>query len=522
MMAAFITDPIHKYTGTGPEDLSKAIMMTEINNIHARQFDQALDMHTAMRDMFAYGVGGSHAFWKVEKMRGVAFDEETQQRIPGEEVITQEGNALMAINPYRMILDPNVPAHKIQDGEFFGWVSRTTYPQLRRLELNNPGLFFNVRYMQEVEGVSSAFDPNPDHLPRAGNVSNERPIDVLWFFLDLLPKEHKLGKNEDPEKWLFAIAGDTIVIAARPMNLFHDKFPAAIGAPDTDGHTAIPGSRLGHVHDLQEHINFLFSSHIANVKRSVNNELIYDPMMINEEDILDPKPGKRIRLRKAAWGRGGIDSYVHQLQVQDLTQSNMVDVAFLRQLVEDASGSSINRAPVNQGPRISSVAAQGERFNNLSRLEKDAIMVSLQYMRPLGRLFAFHTQQFMTEEVLLETTGELRDTLRKLEPEKVAPEELRVNFRDLLCKPLDLLTHDGTIPGREDANAWIQFLQVLGSFPQALQAVSIPRLVLHIARQLGAKSIDQFLNTEVQTLPDEEVLRQVRAGNLVAPQNGNV
>jgi hypothetical protein len=521
MMAAFIRDPIHQYSGTGPEDILRAQFMTEIVNIHARWFDHTMPIYTAFRDMFAYGIGGSHMHWQVEKLRGVVLDD-NGQRVPGPSEISREGNALMEIDPYRLILDPNVPAHKVQEGEILGWVTRTTYGKLRRLEVNNEGLFFNVQYLQEITGRSTAFDPNPDHLDDMGHWEGERPVDVLWFYMDLIPKDHELGKGTDPEKWMFALAGDNLLIAARPANLFHDRFPVAIGCPDTDGHTSWPDSRLGSIFDLQEHVNFLFSSHIANVKRSVNNELIYDPMMINEKDINDPKPGKRIRLRKPAWGRGGIDNYVTQLKVQDLTQQNMNDVAFLRQLSEDTSGSKVNRGQVNQGPRISSAQAQADRFNNLSRLEKDAILISSQYMRPMGRMFAAHTQQFMTQGVMLSTTGELQRVLKTVFPGREPVGQVEVDFEMLLGNQLDLLTADGTIPGREDPDSWITLLQVIGGFPQAIQAIDIPRMIMHIARQLGAKSVDQFINTEVQVQPDEQILRQVRAGNLVAPRNGQL
>jgi hypothetical protein len=245
-------------------------------------------------------------------------------------------------------------------------------------------------------------------------------------------------------------------------------------------------------------------------------------MMINEKDINDPKPGKRIRLRRPGWGRGGVDQYVTQLKVQDITQQNMADVAFLRELSDDTSGAKANRGQVNRGPRISSAQATADRFNNLSRLEKDAILVSTQYMRPMGRMFAAHTQQFMSKAVLLSTTGELGRVLGTIFPDKEATGSIEVDFKMLLGNQLDLLTADGTIPGREDPDSWIQFLQIIGSFPQAAASVDVPRMVMHIARQLGAKSVDQFINTEVQVTPDEEVLRQVRAGNLVAPRNGSV
>jgi len=527
MMAAFIQDPIWTYGGTGPEDIVKAQLHQDIVNIHSRRYTHPMKLYTGMRDMFAYGIGASHAKWHTELSRQTTLNPETLQREAGDLVVIGEGNDLMEIDPYRLILDPNVPAHDPQRGEFIGWVSRTTYPRLRNLELQNPDMFFNVQYLKKMDGTSGNFTREGSER-RFGDPTSpdlERPIDVLWLYVDLIPEEWKLGKGKEPEKWLFALAGDAVIISARPTGLHHGQFPVAVGAPDTDGYSALPISRLGTVHDLQEHVNFLFSSHIENVKRSVNNELIYDPMMLNEKDMLDPKPGKRIRLRKAAWGRGGIDSYWGQIKIQDLTQNNMSDVAFLRALGNEAAGTpdAVRGNVVNQGPRISSAQAQAARTSQLSRLEKDAQLISWQYMRPLGRMFVAHNQQFMTEPVFLDTTGQLGDTLRQIFPGQQAPNnQLRVEFRDLLGGPLDVMVGDGTIPGREDAQSWIQFLQVAGSVPQVLQSLDMNRLIMHIARQLGAKSVDQFINTQVQVLPEEQVQRRVQAGNLVAPNRGSL
>lgn len=526
MMAAFIQNPIWSFTGTGPEDSVKAQLHTELVNNHARRYGLAMKLYTAMRDMFAYGIGGSSPFWHQELVRQTTFNEETRQREPGELAVLTEGNNLHELDPYRLILDPNVPAHEPQRGEFFGWVSRTTYPQLRNLEIQNPGMFFNVQYLKHIEGISGTFSKD-ENDPRFGEPSTdlERPIDILWLYVNLIPEEWKLGKGSEPEQWLFALAGDALVISARPTGLHHGQLPVAIGAPDTDGYSSQPSSRLGNVHDMQEHINFLFSSHIENVKRSVNNELIYDPMMLNEKDMLDPKPGKRIRLRKAAWGRGGIDSYWGQIKIQDLTQNNMADVAFLRALGNETAGTpdAVRGNVVNQGPRISSAQAQSARTSQLSRLEKDALLISWQYMRPLGRMFVAHNQQFMTEPVFLDTTGQLNQVLKRAFPDREAPNNrLQVQFQDILGGPFDTLVHDGTIPGKEDANAWIQFLQVAGSVPQVLQSLDMNRLIMHIARQLGAKSVDQFINTDVQVASEEEIQRRVQAGNLVAPNRGSL
>jgi hypothetical protein len=50
--------------------------------------------------------------------------------------------------------------------------------------------------------------------------------------------------------------------------------------------------------------------------------LIVDPSLINMADLEDPKPGKLIRMRRAAWGRG-VENAVKQLNVNDITRQHI-------------------------------------------------------------------------------------------------------------------------------------------------------------------------------------------------------
>jgi hypothetical protein len=50
-----------------------------------------------------------------------------------------------------------------------------------------------------------------------------------------------------------------------------------------------------------------------------------------------------------------------------------------------------------------------------------------------------------------------------------------------------------------------------------MQQFDMVRVFKHIARLAGAKNVDNF---EVKVKPDQEVMRQVQAGNLIPAQGG--
>ena len=106
------------------------------------------------------------------------------------------------------------------------------------------------------------------------------------------------------------------------MDLDHNMYPVSVCAPEFDGYTITPISSLEVIYGLQEILDFLFTSHVANVRKAINDMLIVDPYLINMADLAKPGPGKLIRTRRAVWGRG-VENAVKQLAVTDITHNHM-------------------------------------------------------------------------------------------------------------------------------------------------------------------------------------------------------
>ena len=159
------------------------------------------------------------------------------------------------------------------------------------------------------------------------------------MYVKIVPKEwglkgSKFNKNGDyPEIFLFTIANEQIVLRARPLNLNHNKFPIAIAAPDFDGYSITPISRMELIGGLQTTLNWMFNSHITNVRKAINDMLIVDPSLVNMEDLENPAPGKLIRLRRSAWGKG-VQNAVEQLQVNDITREHMRDAQQIMEMTQ--------------------------------------------------------------------------------------------------------------------------------------------------------------------------------------------
>ncbi|MDI6785121.1 MAG: hypothetical protein QMD92_00270 [bacterium] len=484
-----------------------------------------LALHTLFRDGLAYGFGVGLPLWsehwgyKTERLPN-GIKARARKRL-------FEGNRVENVDPYLYLPDTTVPIHKVQEGEFTGYVDRTNYISLLEMEAINPNDFFNIKYLDGMDGGSTWFGSEASMRDRKQDVntrtldihSSTSPVDVVWMYMKLVPSNEcwKLGKSEVPEKWLFGVAGDQIVIYAKQLGLDHDMFPTAVFAPDYDGYSVAPVSRMEMIYGMQNVLDFLFSSHVANVRKAINDMLIVDPFLINMEDLKDPEPGKLIRMRRAAWGRG-VEHAVAQLNVNDITRTHISqDAPCVIDLMQRTSAAvdSLMGIMRTSGERRSATEARDSRMSALSRLAKTARICSLMTMYDLAYMIASQTQQLMSQSVFINTMGvhqqELIEEYGQNRKMQVDPTKIDINY--------DIVVHDGTVDVGERADSWATLFQILSSQPAVGVGFDMVRVFKHLARMLGAKNVNEFVRkgggVNIQTMQTEEVLQQANRGNLV-------
>jgi len=343
------------------------------------------------------------------------------------------------------------------------------------------------------------------------------PVDVIKMYVNLIPKDWNLSDYEYPEKWYFELAADDVVIRCERADHNHGMYPVAVASPEYDGYSITPIGRMEVMYGLQHTLDFMFNTHVANVRKAINDMLVVDPYLVNINDLKDPKPGKLIRLRRPAWGRG-VDKVVQQLAVQDITRANISDAVYITQLMDRISGAdqSMQGSLRQGGPeRLTGAEFQGTRGSAISRLQRLAMIIGMQYMQDIGTMFAVHTQQYMTQESFVRVTGRYADQLQKTfgkqQRMKVSPLDIAVNY--------DLIVRDGSIPGGNFSQSWIEMFKVIGTTPELAQQFDVTRIFMYIAQQLGAKNVEDFRRsidqTQITTMPDQQVEDQVQAGNMI-------
>jgi len=270
---------------------------------------------------------------------------------------------------------------------------------------------------------------------------------------------------------------------------------------------------------MQHLVSFLYNSHVANVRKAVNDMFVVDPDMVNIKDVKSPSPGKVIRLRRKAWGRD-VKSAIQQLQVNDITRQNIQEAAIVAGLSDQVTGTTdFIKGNLRRGSeRISASEFNTTSQAALSRLEKIARIISIMGMEPLGHIIASHTQQFMTKESYVKIAGRYEEQLRSILA--VGPDVERITADPMaMLVDYDVLISDGSQPHAGDPQDWLQVMQLMGAYPQLAQGFDITRIFRHWARLSGARNLDDFIvggaSPNISVLPDEDVAAGVEAGNVV-------
>lgn len=543
LVRTYLTDQLFFFDGDGPEDTIGAKLLELICNQQARRCKAVLDIHTNWRDGLSYGFGAAAISWSQSFGKKVRVKEEPQYSAFGQLIGTNrykvnenallfEGNEIVPIDPYRFLPDPNTSIHNVQSMEAVGWIEFISLNRLLSMEAASEG-YFNVKYLKDYPFSAKSSKYGADNSKRIDNKGTidlnnaHRQICVLNMYVTIIPKEYGLVSDDEnnpngeyPEKWLFTLANENLIIRALPLGLNHNRYPVLTIAPDYDGYSTTPVSRLQMVDGLQTTLNWLFNAHVANVRKAINDMLIVDPSLVNMEDLANPEPGKLIRLRRTAWGKG-VEGAVKQLGVVDITRNNMVDANIIMDMMGRTTGASdpMQGRQRTSGERVTAAEFSGTFQSAISRVDKIGFLTIKQYLQDLAYFFASHTQQFMSADTYVKAVGDWPIELVKEfgpkygTPISVSPFDIAVdfdiNFKDNQTPSADALSND----------FWTKSFQTIATTPELAGAFDVARIFTHVARLNGAKNANDFVRqgggVDMSTMDDGQAQSQVQAGNLI-------
>jgi hypothetical protein len=505
--------------GTGTEDfkaakIAEALLERDLRyNVHTQKIYQYL------LDVFRFGIGIIKHSWHKEMqilpqketspgftVFGVTIGKKTT--ITNKECTKFLGNKLFNISPYRFFPDPRLPMTRFQEGEFCGSEDEISKTEL--LQKQHEGYYAGIKYVQDwskdtwnVRSNSrlpnSGFIDPQVSVGKSGNKSGVA-ITVTELQVKIIPQDFMieedkpLGPENYPVKYVVVIANDNRVIKCEPLGYIHNEFTYDVAQFDPDQHHFLNGGLAESIDELQSVITWLINSHITAVRKSIQNFLVVDPEMIHMEDVHERRPV--IRLRKGA-AMSGIDRYIKQLEIRDVTKGNISDASMLGDLLTTVSGVNENAQGQYSKGRRSAEQTRAVNAGAATRLRVVAMLVWSMGILPLGRKMLSNLRDGLDEETFVKVLG--LQTLNPTDPNQINVNDFRQSFkvsREDIVGNYDFEELDGTLPS-EKANVASMLQELLMMLIQNPEAAAIfgydPRKLLFEILQLrGVKNPQQF------------------------------
>jgi hypothetical protein len=395
---------------------------------------------------------------QIGMMSGEPIGEETTME-PGERIV-YEGNKVKALSPYKWIPDPALPVMRFQEGDFCASEEHFTRQSVEDRE--SRGEVFGVKWIPDLKldgiqdrGIYHYYMTqersigNPD-----GDVFTKKSIIITEMQISVIPSKFRINLNGDPEgsgkvlgtgtkheKWIMEIANDARVIRFEPMGNEHNEysFDVCEYSPDSESHVN-PG--LGETIDpLQEHISWFINSHVTSVRKTVGNQMLVDPSGIELQDIKDRSPV--IRLKPVAY-RSGVDKWIKQLPINDVTRNHVNDAMTLKDVVQYVTGINENAMGQYAAGRRSAKESGAVNSGASMRIKTPATLINSTMLRPMALKMIRNLRQSISMETWQQVMG------------NEGTPELFAQFTDPNASvegEFDFMVFDTTLPSEKQAQA---------------------------------------------------------------------
>ena len=496
-----------------PAKIAEALLARDLM---ANKFETILSQF--LKDSARFGLGVMKVSW-VREQRVVS---ETQQvggvsvfgfnflpkreEIVKKKVTTYLGNRLVSVSPYRFFPDTRLPISRFQEGEFCA--SEDDYSQVTLRRLESDGLVHGIDYVpvitHDVLDRRGRTEDVTSFLTTTPFASAKGPFLITEMQRTLVPRlwsvdDERLGDEDYPVKYLIWIANDHRIVRFEPLDYPHGEYTYVVGEYDPDLLRVTNQGLSDTIDQLQSVISWFISSRITSVRKVISNFLIVDPSGIEMSDLEARRPV--IRLKSEAQRQGGVDRWLKQLNVNDVTTNHLTDAQFLQQIVQIVTGIGDNVMGQFYRGRRSATESRNVGMGAASRLKLVALLLFRTALEPLARQMLANLRAGLDEATFVRIVG-LGDA---------DPGFLKAT-RDDMVGEYEFEVFDGTLPSERAllAQTLEEILVELVRQPQSALALQLdPRAMMLEAMQLrGIRNPTRFT---LKTAPQPNVNTQPMA-----------
>lgn len=430
-----------------------------------------------------------------------------------------EGTTVRSIDPFTFFPDPRVPMNEVSSrGEFVFWRTWESIHTLMRdqnegllkwVDKANRTMPKNESSIASARSLMAGGESHPGAIEFARDYGRIKTdfLQVDQGTVLIVPKELGLSDSDEPEHWIFTILNKDQIVQAEKLDNDHQKHPVSVAEPYSMGYGFGHLGASDYIAPFQDAIGWLFNSHIENVRSVLNDSIIYDPSMIESQDLKKSGPGRLIRLKRAAHGMD-VRQAIMQLPIVDVTAQNIQDANTFLRIGSLLLGVNENLMGVQQaGGRKTATEIRTSGESAVSRLAGLARVISSQGIVELTEQMVLNAQQYLSDDFQFMVLGS--DARR-------APVTVGI---DGLVGDFFYPIHDGTLPIDRVAmvDVWKEVLISVLRDPELRQHYDTAKIFEYVAELGGAKNIEQMRRQpgEIALASDEDVAEGERKGDLV-------
>lgn len=519
-------NPIFQYQGTTGAGQSAEMAVETVMNYQVNVGRMLPWLYVWLLDVGKYGLGIVGNYWNNERViinKEVEIEEEwlgvplgTKRKemrrvaLPG-----YQGNKIYSVRPYDWFPDPRRTIMEFQEGEFCGRYTSLGWNQIAKAGAT--GKYFNVdilRNMRFARGgigerdygspqVIRPFYPGEQQYLEQMDMDN---IQIMEMYVELIPRDWGLDGTSFPEKWVFVVANDEVLIHAQPMGMIHNKYPFGVLELEPDGYAMFKRGIMDLAAPMQNVLNWLVNTHFYNTRKALNDMFIVDPSKVVMKDVQNPSPGKIIRLKEEMYGQD-VRTAIWQIPVQNITQGHLQDTQIMFRMLQMVTG--VNESimgMINSGGRKSATEVRTSSTFGVNRLKTTSEFFSCTGFSDLSIMMLQSTQQFMEQAKTLRIAGDAWSQPGAEQKLVVSPEDIQGFY--------DFVPVDGTLPVDRFAlvSMWGNLMQQMSAAPQVLAQYDLGKIFAYIAQLGGLKNIQNF---KIQMGSPEQLTQQAAAGNVI-------
>lgn len=444
-----------------------------------------------------------------------------------EDVVKFLGNKVRHVSPYRFFPDPRVSINDFQEGEFCASEIDVTHMWLKKQEKN--GMLQGVDNVKDMpssawewrtqQGLRSDVQYDRSEGKQKGGVIFTKVQREIIPNKYEMPGGGKLGQEDYPIKYIVCIANDNRIVKCEPMNYLHDNYTYSAAQLSPDDHVALNAGVAELVNELQSTITWLLNSRITSVRKIIQDRLIVDPEGVEMSDVNERK--SIIRLKKGA-ARSGVERWIQQLDVKDVTATHVTDAQALGQIMQLVTGINENALGQYSQGRRSAEQTKAVNAGASSRLKMYASLIWVQSLQPLGEDMLSNLRDGLDVEQMVRVLG--MQTLQPQSPYAVNARDMQqflgVTKSDLVGN-YDFEMLDGTLPSEKGytASQLQEILVAILTNPQAAAVLGLDAraLMTEIAELQDIRNPERFFMQPAQQQAIMAAAQQVNKPEMALP-----